>query len=570
MTGTLSTQDQAFITTTSQDNLSEIGDGALAAQQSGNLAVALYGRQLVADHAFIAQQTYTAALTSGATVATAQSAAQQAQSTQLQGLTGTVFDQQYLSNEVQSNAQSITDGTTETASGQNAAVKQLDALLVPFQAQHLLEAQILQASENNTTAPASTQPTASPGLALAPNGAPNAQDQTFIQEQASDNAAELQAGQFAETQSGDLAVSTYGRWLVLDHSVLAAALQQAAQAEGVTPSNTPNAQAAAQNAQMQGLTGSAFITQYLQDERQSNIQGITYLEQEITGGADPALVALAQAALPLQQQHLAAAVEATNVLNAGLTDVAGAPITTAGQIAAQLGTSVAQQAITAGQELAAASSSSSGLLTTTPGAGTSSLGTLAAGSTSTPNFLVTDLTTGAATQAAGSAASGTVNYLQSQYIYSGSDSVNIVAGVPNVFIRSGAGQDALVANGGSNVLDGGGGSNYLVGASGADGGTDTFFVEGSGGQNTWNTIVNFHVGDTLTLFGFNAATGSTSFVGNQGATGSKGATLRANFGGGTSAAALVTFAGLTTSAAKLVTTTGTTGGQSYLAVIRTA
>lgn len=347
-------------------------------------------------------------------------------------------------------------------------------------------------------------------------------------------------------------------------------MQQAAQAEGVTPATTPNATAAAQNAQLQGLTGSAFIKQYLQDERQSNIQGITYLEQEITNGADPALVALAQAALPLQQQHLAAAVQASNVLNAGLSDTAGAPSTSAGQTAASLGTSVAQQAVTTGQELAAASGSSSGLLSTTPGSGTSSLGTLASGSSTTANFLVTDVTTGATTQAAGSATSGAVSYLQSQHIYAGTDNASIIAGAGNVFIKGGAGQDALVANSGSNVLDGGGGSNYLVGASGADGGVDTFFINGTGGQNTWSTIVNFHVGDTLTLFGFNPAAGTTSLVDNQGATGSLGETLRANFGDGTGAATLVTFAGLTSGASTLVTTTGTTGGQSYLAVVRTA
>ena len=93
VSGTLNSQDQQFITTTSQDNLSEITDGRLAEQQSGNLATALYGRQLVADHAFVAQQTYAAALQSGATVATSPDTMQQAQTTQLQTLSGAAFDQ---------------------------------------------------------------------------------------------------------------------------------------------------------------------------------------------------------------------------------------------------------------------------------------------------------------------------------------------------------------------------------------------------------------------------------------------------------------------------------------------
>jgi len=577
VSGTLSSQDQSFLTTTSQDNLSEISDGRLAEQQSGNLATAIYGRQLVADHAFIAQQTNAAALQSGATVATTPDAMQQAQTVQLQPLTGATFDQQYLSNEIQSNAQSVTDGQTEAASGQSAVVKQFNALLVPFQAQHLLQAQILQASATGGTPPASTQPTGSPGLALAPNGALNTQDRTFIQQQASDNAAELQAGQFAETQGGDQAVKAYGRWLVLDHSVLNATLLPVAQTGGVTPTTTPDPMAAAMNATLKGLTGTAFDMQYLSDEIMSNVQGINYLEQEINNGADPALVALAQAALPLQEQHLAGAVEASTVLGAGTSDQNGAPSTAAGQTAAALGNAVAQAAVANGQQLATAgsnnSSSGSALFPATPGAGSSGLGALTApagSATPTSGFVVTDAT-GKSSTVAGSAYSGPVNYLQTQYIYGGSAGVNITAESGNVFLKGGAGNDALLASSGSNVLDGGAGSNFLVGASGGDGGTDTFFVDGrSGGQSTWDTLVNFHVGDTLLLLGYDSATGKTSFADNQGAAGYQGATLNANFGGSTGSSALVTFAGLTTGATHLATSTGTSGGVSYLAVTRTA
>lgn len=393
MSGTLNDQDQSFITTTSQDNLSEISDGRLAVQNSGNLAVAIYGRQLVADHAFIVQQTYAAALQSGATVDTSPNAMQQSQTAQLQTLSGAAFDQQYLSNEAQSNAQSVMDGQTEAASGQSPAVEQFNSLLVPFQAQHLLQAQLLQASAMGTTPPASTQPTGSPGLALAPNGPLNAQDQTFIQQQASDNAAEIQAGQLAETQSGDQAVSVYGRWLVLDHSVLSASLLPLAQAEGVTPMTTPDAQQAAMNATLQGLTGSAFDMQYLQDEVQSNIQGIGYLEQEIYNGADPALVALAQAALPLQEQHLAGAVQANVALLLGANDQTGAPSTPAGQIAAAIGNFTAQAVVAAAEQLASPSAygfsaSGSGLFPAVPGAGTSSLASLTAPASNASAMLI--------------------------------------------------------------------------------------------------------------------------------------------------------------------------------------
>ena len=69
-----------------------------------------------------------------------------------------------------------------------------------------------------------------------------------------------------------------------------------------------------------------------------------------------------------------------------------------------------------------------------------------------------------------------------------------------MFLKGNAGDDALQVTSGSNVVDGGAGSNFLVGATGADGGYDTFFVDAcNAGQATWDTLVNFHVGDAVTL-----------------------------------------------------------------------
>ena len=101
MSGTLNSQDQQFVTSTAQDNISEPTDGRLAEAQSGSLAVSIYGGQLVADHGYVSIQTSLAAAQSGAVVTTAPSAMQAQQTAQLQGLTGSAFDQQYLSNEVQ-------------------------------------------------------------------------------------------------------------------------------------------------------------------------------------------------------------------------------------------------------------------------------------------------------------------------------------------------------------------------------------------------------------------------------------------------------------------------------------
>ncbi len=185
-------------------------------------------------------------------------------------------------------------------------------------------------------------------------------------------------------------------------------------------------------------------------------------------------------------------------------------------------------------------------------------------------FVLTDTVFSKTGSFFGSTYTGPVSYLQAAYGYGGKDNVVLSANVANVFLHTGAGDDALQAVGGSNVLDGGGGSNWLVGASGSDGGTDTFFVDGRGGGNTWDTILNFHAGDALTLWDFNGTMGSTQWSDNMGASGYTGATLSANFGNGTGAAALVTFAGLSLSSAHFATSSGSTGGANYLYVLRTS
>ncbi len=185
-----------------------------------------------------------------------------------------------------------------------------------------------------------------------------------------------------------------------------------------------------------------------------------------------------------------------------------------------------------------------------------------------PAFAVVQTATGQADQNMGDAYAGPVSFLQRQFIWTGSSGVAVAASTPDVFLHGGGGDDALAAQGGSNVLDGGAGSNFLVGGTGADGGADTFFLDGRGGQ-TWSTIVNFHRGDALTLWGFQPGISTAPWTANDGAPGYRGATIHSELGGaGTGITASATFAGLTTDdvQSKLSVTSGTLGGLSYLNV----
>jgi serralysin len=188
---------------------------------------------------------------------------------------------------------------------------------------------------------------------------------------------------------------------------------------------------------------------------------------------------------------------------------------------------------------------------------------------STPScFSLTQPATGVSTTDNGSSYSGPVSYLQRQFIFSGNGSVAINASVANAFVHGGASDDAIAVTAGSNVLDGGTGSNFLVGGSGADGGVDTFFVDGRGGGVTWSTVVDFHHGDQLTIWGFVPNQSTQQWVDRDGAAGYQGLTLHSELGGtGTGVNASATLAGLSTSdIQKLTITTGTVSGNPYMLI----
>ena len=88
-----------------------------------------------------------------------------------------------------------------------------------------------------------------------------------------------------------------------------------------------------------------------------------------------------------------------------------------------------------------------------------------------------------------------------------------------------------------------------------------------GGQTVWDTIVNFHHGDAVTIWGFRAGVTSMNWSENEGAAGAKGATLHAEVNGaGTGVNASVTFAGMSVveAQAKLGISNGNVGGNSYI------
>jgi Ca2+-binding RTX toxin-like protein len=180
------------------------------------------------------------------------------------------------------------------------------------------------------------------------------------------------------------------------------------------------------------------------------------------------------------------------------------------------------------------------------------------------NFTLNDTITGAITPQAGTAYSGPVTYLTSEFISPTQDSVNINSHVPNAFIVTGAGNDAIDvrAGGGQNVISAGAGNNFLTGGSG----DDTFFVDDrTAGQAVWDTINNFHAGDQLTIWGLTPQQ-TLLMEDNQGAVGYTGLTLYAQQPGSDqfAAATLSGYAKSDLTNGRLTETFGSSGGDNYM------
>lgn len=188
------------------------------------------------------------------------------------------------------------------------------------------------------------------------------------------------------------------------------------------------------------------------------------------------------------------------------------------------------------------------------------------------HFSVLDTDTNTHMDDNGTAYTGPVSGLNWQYLNLSPANLNVASNVPNAFLHSGAGQDALdvSAANGTNVLDGSTGSNFLVGGTGAD----TFFLDDRNPSAAlWSTLVNFHKGDSATVWGLTANDFQVQTLDGQGAGGFAGLTF--NFTRDGQPTASLTLTGMTSadlSNGRLAMSYGRTGdlpglsGSDYLCV----
>jgi ELWxxDGT repeat protein len=171
----------------------------------------------------------------------------------------------------------------------------------------------------------------------------------------------------------------------------------------------------------------------------------------------------------------------------------------------------------------------------------------------------------------GATYTGPVAGLTDEFIFPTTENINIASTLPSAFIRTGSGNDAISVTSGRNVVDAFTGSNFLTAGSGQD----TFFVDARGGGVTWDTIVNFGIGDEVTLWGYVDGVSTdgldkNTWYASDGVDPFKGMTIHAKLDG-VNFGASITFTGLgLDDRDKLAVTTGNVAGNDYLYITRIA
>lgn len=166
-------------------------------------------------------------------------------------------------------------------------------------------------------------------LVLAPAGAasaaPSTQDTQYLQAIHQANLVEVSAGKMAQQKGVNQRVKDLGGQFVTDHTELDESVQETASEVGVTlPDKPTNDQQAVLN-HLKGLNGTAFDTQWVSMELIAHTRSIDATETEVAQGSDPAVVQVAQNALPVLQEHYRELVSLAEALGVPVPEEGGAP-----------------------------------------------------------------------------------------------------------------------------------------------------------------------------------------------------------------------------------------------------
>ena len=164
---------------------------------------------------------------------------------------------------------------------------------------------------------------------------------------------------------------------------------------------------------------------------------------------------------------------------------------------------------------------------------------------------------------AGSGPAGSVSYVQGQVSSNAAGALAIVTAATTGSTPSFASAAAAQLAGAQAGVSSGAGSNLLIGGAG----NRAVFLEGASSGSASDTVVGFHPGDVLTVFGFNAGVSHYGWATTAGTSGYLGGTLVIDVSGQGHGSTSITFTGANAaSTAAYSVHTGVIGGVGYLSL----
>jgi putative membrane protein len=134
---------------------------------------------------------------------------------------------------------------------------------------------------------------------------PNDQDTTWMTAAHQSNLAEIAAGNAAVAQASTQQVKDLGQMFVDMHTQLDTDLTAAAEELGVELPAAPTPEQEAALADVASNSGAAFDTAWIAQQQASHRETLAATQAELENGADPTVIALAEAATPVVEQHIA-------------------------------------------------------------------------------------------------------------------------------------------------------------------------------------------------------------------------------------------------------------------------
>lgn len=142
------------------------------------------------------------------------------------------------------------------------------------------------------------------GGAATASAAPSSQDTTWMAAAHQSNLTEIAAGTSAQAKATSQQVKDLGAMFVQMHTALDADLTAGAKALNVTLPDAPSAAQQATLASVDAKSGTAFDTAWTTAQLAGHREALAATQKEISAGSDASAIKLANASLPVVQQHI--------------------------------------------------------------------------------------------------------------------------------------------------------------------------------------------------------------------------------------------------------------------------